>query len=395
MRTALTRRVLLVGFMVLVLSTTGCRRGGGRFFSKALGSSLKKGTVTAVVKQTARESARKTLTSGGRSASRTAPRTLVGRLYLPLVELKALTSQAAEKAEQQSNAHLAEKILQVERCAASRQWGEAAKVVRAELRPHADVSPEIHQSLERLRPRVAALASLQQLRDEIARSWEHPPDGGLLEQHLAALSAAGQDAALVAQSRTYLGCRAVLEGHPEAAGTWLPAGRATTAEALLRDLKAVAPGEAPAPPVRAEAVGAPALGSLPVPEAPPISVRPSVRESLRADLPAVEGLAAAEKQARGRLVQQLEAGAENHANHVYLYMNGLRGYFPVGHEVAAGTDVRLDEDNADAASIAAVAGLLGRKVTPVERIIIHHLRSEKSAEEIATAMRETDTAAQP
>jgi hypothetical protein len=246
----------------------------------------------------------------------------------------------------------------------ARSWREAAASARA-LSAEVALPVATHQALREVGEHCDGLAMLGRLREMLQRPWSET-DVQTLD---AALRHGGEKGGRL---KHFLACRAALEGHLDVARDL---GAPADGPGLLRDLKRAAstsPREAPA---------ASALGPL-IPEGPAMSFRPGVRESLKADLPLMNELTAAEKAARKTALEEIERQARRRAAHVTL----LTGRWampqpnrPADEPVAVG-EPEIDE----------VVKLLGRRVSEAERVLIRHLRASKDAAETAELLARED-----
>jgi len=272
--------------------------------------------------------------------------------------------------------------------AARRSWGEVVALAEAE-RAEPNLTPELSAWLKGVREQGGHLQALQELHTTIARP-KLAVDMAAVEKHLARLPAGPERDLLAADVRRYLRCRAHLTGEPAAAARLLPGDASPNADSLLRDLKAVASNE-PAPPTLSPGVPAVSvLEPLPLPEADPLGIRPNVKETLGADLPKMQEVVTAEKAARARLLGQLNTNAQVSFHHfqVHLAMMASRGHS--GHRLDGGMAARVSSPEEDRRNETEVAKRLEREITAPERLLINHLNGKKTAEELATMLRQLD-----
>jgi hypothetical protein len=259
--------------------------------------------------------------------------------------------------------------------ATARDWQGVGALAQAELTvPNQADVPELTAALAGVRDQGRHLDALTRLRNTVAGDWAKPPDPDAVESALNDLSAGADTEALRSDVRTYLACRARLEGRNALAARLRPAIATAKAPEVLRDLKVLgaaldvpgAPPEAPADPL---------LGPLPQPEAPAMSLRAPVRESLGAGLPEAEELPKAERAARKSVLRRIEANAHLPWHCLNLHLLRLKDFRPA---------VKEDENEAkkDATAEEDVVRLLRRELKPEERILVRHLRRTKTSEEI-------------
>ena len=133
------------------------------------------------------------------------------------------------------------------------------------------------------------------------------------------------------------------------------------------------------------------LGLL-VPEGPPLSFRPAVREALNADLPLLRDLEAAEQKARAGAVRLIEQEAAHHAAHVRLLACRLSP--PAGDRKQPDRPAQTRFPERDPL-VDDVVGLLGRPASPAEKVLIRHLRTSHTAEETAAALKHAGPSSSP
>jgi hypothetical protein len=252
----------------------------------------------------------------------------------------------------------------------SRDWQGAARLV-GEAKLPADFPPALRPEFDGLGKEVRCLKALSELGVVINGSGKEPAE---IVANLGKLGELSEDPELLTQLRQYSRCRFCLEGNAEAAAKVLPGGKAPAdADGLLRDMKALrSGGDASKLPMGDSVLGL-------VPEPPALSFRPGVKEAYGADLPALES---AEKEARLAVLVRMEESAEVHFAHVHVHLYHLTHGL---HYVPGGTDRDRDEREKTAAEVEKV---LGRNLTPAERVLVRHLQGKKSVEELAAILRE-------
>jgi hypothetical protein len=175
--------------------------------------------------------------------------------------------------------------------------------------------------------------------------------------------------------RSYVDCKARLEGNADLAGKLRPGAQPPDAATILRDLKRVEAALTP------PSDGPIAFNLMLMPEGPPLSLRPGVKESLGKNLPELEKLPDAELAARKCVLGELRAAASLpwHRLNVHTqYMN----HRPTSQLATDPTRTRK-EDQAEAQAEAR----LGRPLKPEERLLVRHLIGKKSPEELMAALK--------
>lgn len=249
---------------------------------------------------------------------------------------------------------------------AAEEWGVAARAARV-LAAEAALA-DAHPTLTSLSRRCEAVEGLVRLRGELAKP---ALSAQVVEGFDAALKPI-EDSDRTGLIRTYLGCRARLEGH-DAAARGL--GVTGNGREVLRDMKKIDAADVGNRPADAP------LG-LPVPEAAPLRFRPDVREALDADLPLMDELARTEKAARAKATALIENEASYQAARARLLMARWPSKGAQAEKAPApapkGAEPEVEE----------VMKLLGREVSAAERVLIRHLRESKSAKETAEMLQE-------
>jgi hypothetical protein len=287
---------------------------------------------------------------------------------------------------------VARQLVRLERHARTLDWPAFRQAAQA-LRRDPRLAGEARAAVAQLEHRARRLAAWQQMRLLLHGPWGPPPAASSVKQAL------DETADKVSQGarewlEEYLACRAWLEGRPELARALRrrEAGPKEAA-ALLRDLARLekAAGNQARPPADKDSLGAvgSVLGPL-LPEPPALSVRPAVRESLRADLPTLEKLATAEKKARANALQTVEDNARLDWHHCQLHLRSLaRFQRPSGGQGVTATTRQEPGQSQPLGdpTAAAVTEQVGRPLSAAEEVLVRHLRPKRPVEEIAAVLR--------
>jgi hypothetical protein len=305
------------------------------------------------------------------------PRTI---LHSP-IDLPRSLPAVAEAGESASLAPLSRQTNQARLHALEHDWPATARALAAQPR-----GPSLPASLARthaaLESDAEVLLSLKAVRDAIAGPL--PNDLAPLQTHLDRLSRALEDG-LIEQLRHELFIRAHLEGQASAASRFLPTAKEkVTADTLLRDLKALgdrAGGSRPAAAKLSESRIDSVLGPLPVPESPTIGFRPGVKEAIGADMPAMERLAASEKQVRQAVLHNIEQAAHSRESRFCL------NHYNLSLTLRSLSHLTRKDRREDEARLAGVQQQLGRALTPGERLMARHLLARKSVGQTVAILR--------
>lgn len=232
------------------------------------------------------------------------------------------------------------------------------------------------------------LAHLEHLEAGLTTKWSGQPDLAEIEQGLSQLAFVRKDPNPVRKVRVALVLKAADEGHEDVARRLLPADLQTEDfPAVLRDLKAASAAAKSAP----TATSQPALPAEPllIPEGT-AGTRPAVKERVAAGLPPLEEVTTVTQQTRRRLLDRVAAELETQSHHFHLHLHCIHD-FSQQAQTAAREDQPLAEPSNEKPE-AAVARLLGRSITPTERILISGMlaRGKKPAE-IAAELRTLDS----
>jgi hypothetical protein len=212
-----------------------------------------------------------------------------------------------------------------------------------------------------LREKIDGLRSLEELQSFLAKGWRAPPEADALPKHLVNILKATNDAARVTRWQQELAARASQEGHPEVAKK-------------LRDMKLAA--------AEGEAMNRPFPGL--VPEGPAQSVKPGIKEPVGAGLPPLEEDVAA-------TAQRVRTQISNTVGEIRVKYASPAAWHPVqSRQLAAGVrePARHKDDRAEDEPERAVAGILGRSLTPAERSLVSAMSARgKKPADIATVLR--------
>jgi hypothetical protein len=230
--------------------------------------------------------------------------------------------------------------------------------------PAAELPGTAVESLAGLNVGESNLKALSGLRNLVHEPW---PENLRIEDVNAAVegfakTASPQD---VNAMRGYVSVRTRMEGRPDVAEKFLPAGEKPDAESVLRDLKvmedlgAKPPSDLP-------------WGDLPLPEAELFGLKAPVHEALDKDLPGlVPRLSAAEARARRVALRYIDVSAETHVYHYHLHLHNLMHLIRTSEKDKREDEVERRVD----------------KLTEEERLMARRLLRTKSTDEIVTILR--------
>jgi hypothetical protein len=274
----------------------------------------------------------------------------------------------------------------------NQEWDKLSQPVQEALRTP-NLPPELQETLGGVDRQASRMQSIEELETVLGTGKVDPARVDSLKKNLAHLREATGDHELARSVENYLALKAELAGCPKVARKLLPAGqREVDAARRFRDLKTSLLGEGQARPAHPEAADWWSQHLIPEPKAG--GPRVWVKESALKDLPSLKKeLQAADKVLRARLKTRIKAKAT--APRYYLGQNLAR----LQHYSRLGKKGQEDEKKKVRAQwreqpAAAVARLLGRPLTPAEKVLVPRmLRQGEQSAGIARIFRELDRAA--
>jgi hypothetical protein len=257
-----------------------------------------------------------------------------------------------------------------------RDWSAVHKALLVPLPDHVPLS--LRQARAALQPEVLVLVNLKLLRDAL-----HGPlsEGPVLEEALARVQTLHGKDGLVDRLRLFLAIRAHLGGNPTLARRLSASvgGEALSADRLLRDLKAVGAKAEAASPHASDPIAESVLGPLLVPEGTSVSFHPSVRESLAADLPAIEQT---ELRVRKALQAEIEAAALGQERRFHIHSSAVQHTLQALSRQLATDGMGKDDD------LSPLEARLSQPLRPADRLLARQLLRCKSLDETTTILRQ-------
>jgi hypothetical protein len=280
-------------------------------------------------------------------------------------------------------------VEQIHTLGVKNQWDGARKLIQGGLRGN-EFPDRLRHTFKTLDGHARRLNSLENIKQAIGQSWKRPPDVPRLRQDLAGLLDGTGDAALATRTQRFLALKAAWEGHPKAALELLPP-RATGEDnpTLLRDLKALVMGEGKAAPQAAGKAAGEMSGSriptdIPIPDPGPGGVRPAVKGSARAGLPPLDKAKASSKKPFRELKEVIREQIEIQRQGMEVHLHILQDYSRKARELSRDKD----KTTSQAQPAPTVKKLLGRDLTPAERVLMTQMhRRGKTPAQMAAILR--------
>jgi hypothetical protein len=270
--------------------------------------------------------------------------------------IQPVSSQAEEAAVLKSVSPHLEEIGQLGR---NHEWGKLRQPVQEVLRTSKKLPPDLRETLGATDQQARRMQSIDELEMALSADKLDPARVDSLKRNAVALLEATGEPELAELTQKYLSLKAEL-----AADNLKP-----DAAARFRDLKKTLLNEGRTSGDNAEASN---WWTVPlIPEAPAKGPRVMVEESTLKDLPSLKkAMQAADKQLRAQLRKRIEAKAQGTRYYLGQNLARLQQYSRLGKQGQDDEKKKKVRNQWQEQPAATVARLLGRPLTPGEKILV-------------------------